>query len=303
MLLRYCLFLLLFIPLTATAQQSGLAFLRIGPNAEASAMGDAQVASSQDAFSVYWNPAGLAAPNTNSVAATHRIWVGTLRAYDGFARFQAGKNGGIGLSVTATNSGDLEAREGPGAPDGTFRAGFFSMAAAYGYQLGPLRAGVTAKYITERIFDEKSRGFAVDLGLQATLLQNSLQLGAVVQNIGEMSELAQEATTMPRMVRVGAAVFPLRIVTDDDDALFDLSLIGEVSHLFPDEVTRYHLGASAQLFDILFIRAGLMTNDALRKYSFGLGLHYNAFAFDYALLPFESGFGDPGHLISLIYFW
>ncbi len=297
-------FLLLLIAPMAQAQETGLNFLRIGANASASAMGDAQVATSRDAFSTYWNPAGLAAATANMAAVSHRIWIGDLRTYDAAARFRVGRNGGVGLAVTATDSGDLEARDLPGEPAGTFSAQFISLGVSYGRRFGPVRAGVTAKYLNERIFDTDATGYAFDAGLQLDVGQQFLALGAVIQNVGEMSELESVATELPSTLRVGAAVFPFRILAEEDGTrLLDVSMAAEVAHLLPGDLTRVHAGLGVTVMDMLIARVGYITNDTLRDFTFGLGLHYEALSFDYAYLPFEDGFGGPGHVLTLMYAW
>ena len=47
--------------------------------------------------------------------------------------------------------------------------------------------------------------------------------------------------------------------------------------------------------------AGYLTNDELRGFSFGAGLTASAFQVDYAMLPFDNGFGGPGHVFTLAY--
>ncbi len=286
------------------AQESGLGFLRIGTNAAALGMGDAQVAHSRDAFSTYWNPAGLAAAPTNTVAVAHHVWVGDVRTYALASRFRAGASGGVGFFVTATGSGDLEARDQPGEPTGLFDAQFLTAGASYGRKLGPLRAGATLKFLTERIFTDEASGVAVDFGLQLDLMDNLLQFGAAIQNLGEMSELNAQATRLPRLLRVGAAFFPLRVLTLDDDApVLNTFVTAEVLHSLTDETTQYHFGLSAEVMELVTVRAGYITNDALRDVSFGGGLRYGSFVFDYALLPFAEGFGGTGHILTLSYGW
>lgn len=284
-------------------RDSGLAFLRIGVNAAALAMGDAGVAASQDAFSTFWNPAGLAVMPTNSAAASHRIWIGDLRTYDLAARFRVGPRGGLGLAVTAVDSGDLEAFDLTGEPAGVFSAQFVSVGLSYGRRLGPLQAGATVKYLSERIFDESASGYAVDLGLQLALLDGGLRLGGALQNLGEMSDLATEATELPLTVRVGAAAYPFHLIaTDDGGAVLGAMLVAEVSHLFPSEMTRFHAGLGVEVMELLVLRSGLLTNDGARKLTFGGGLRYERLVFDYAFVPFETGFGT-GHVLTLHYHW
>ncbi len=305
-LLRWpCLVLLaLAAALPARAQETGLNFLRIGANAAASAMGDAQVAASRDAFSTYWNPAGLAAAPANTAAVSHRIWVGDFRTYDVAARFRAGATGGLGLAVTAADSGDLDARETPGLPDGTFSAQFVSLGVSYGRRFGPVRAGVTAKYLTERIFESTATGYAFDAGVQADVLGGDVLLGAAVQNLGRMTKLENKRSPLPRTLRAGLAVVPFHLLAaSDGSVLAAVTLAAEAAHLFDGDATRLHAGAAADLLDLITLRAGLITNDALRDLTFGGGLHYGALVFDYAFLPFETGFEGPGHVLTLAYTW
>lgn len=291
---------------SAWAQQDGggLAFLRVGINAKAGAMGDAQVAHSRDAFSTYWNPAGLPAAASNSAAASYYAWVLDTRIYSAASRFSAGERGALGLSISAMGSGDLEARSNPGEPDGSFGVQFISAGLSYGRSFGPLRAGVTAKYLTERIYTRSSSGYAFDLGVQADLLGGLVQVGAAYQNLGEMTKLEDESTTLPRALRAGVGVYPFDVLlADDDTSLLRTLITGEVVRSFEREITELHVGVSVEVLETIEVRGGYISNDALRSYSLGTGFGYEGFVFDYAFLPFESGFAGPGHILTLTYRW
>lgn len=294
----------LFTASPAGAQDSGLSFLRVGVNAEAGAMGDAHVARSRDAFSTYWNPAGLPAAEVNSAALSYYRWILDTGTYSAAARFRAGERGGLGIFATAMGSGDLEARQEPGDPDGTFGVQFISTGLSYGYQFGPVRAGVTAKYLSERIQNRSSNGYAFDFGLQSDVLDGGVHLGAVVQNIGEMNELVQEATRLPRAYRAGIGIYPFDVLLSEDSAmLLETLLIGQISHFPEAGRTQIHVGVSVAVLETIDVRAGYIANDALRSFSVGTGFDYEGFIFDYAFLPFESGFGGPGHLLTFGYAW
>ena len=285
-------------------QESGLAFLRIGANAAASSMGDAQVSSSRDAFSTYWNPAGLAVPGKNSLALSHHIWIADTRTYSFAGRFAAGENSGFGAFVSAFDSGDLDAREGPGEPDGIFSAQFLSVGVSYGQSIGPFRAGVSAKYLSERIFSNNADGYAFDFGMQLDLFREGIKIGAALQNVGSMSELNAQATELPRTVRGGISIYPFRVLAmADGTVLLNAFITGEVSHVVPTETTRFHIGAAAEVVELVTVRAGFVTNDALRGLTIGGGLGSNGFLFDYAFLPFDGGFEGPGHVLTLLYEW
>ncbi|MCH8979797.1 MAG: UPF0164 family protein, partial [Armatimonadetes bacterium] len=76
----------------------GAQFLKIGVGARYLAMGEAAVASSGDAFSLFWNPAALAEIEDNQFALAHTDWVLDItlnyaayaRRIEGFGVFAVG---------------------------------------------------------------------------------------------------------------------------------------------------------------------------------------------------------------------
>ncbi len=286
----------------AIAQDGGLSFLRFGVDAAGMARGDVGVASEDGAFSTYWNPAGISAPGPNEVAVSHHLWIADIRTYAASSKFRLGQKTGIGLYVTATGAGDLEAREGPGEALGFFDAQFVNAGISLGRNMGVIRVGVTAKYLSERIFVNSANGYAFDFGVQTSLIDGGLLLGAAFQNVGKMERLNAVRTKLPQILRVGSEIFPFKILTENDgSALLSTSLIVEVSHNSISESTQLHVGLAGDVLDTVTARAGYISNDALREFSFGFGLAIAEITFDYALLPFEEGFGGPAHIVSLAY--
>ncbi len=293
-----------FTPGAAAGQESGLSFLELGVDAAAAGMGDAQVAIADGAFSTFWNPAGLAHTGSNEAALSHHIWVGDLRTYALAGRFRSGKNSGVGLAFTATSSGDLELRERPGPSEGNFEVQYLSIGASFGRRIGPARIGATGRYISEEIFTESASGYGVDFGAQMNVLGDAVRVGAAVHNIGKMNELNSVATKLPTTARIGIAVQPFQVLAlEDDFTIVNATIVAELSHLFPDDRSRVHVGLAVDALDMLTFRAGFITNDALRNGTFGLGLHYGLLVFDYALVLFDSGFAGPGHILTLSYAW
>lgn len=285
----------------AVGQDSGLSFLTLGVDAEALARGDAGVARSDGAFASYWNPAGLAVGNTE-VGVSHHVWIGDIRTYALNGAFAVGERSGLGISVVATGAGNLEARNQPGESDGLFDAQFVSAGASFGHQFGPVRAGVGVKFLSERIFTNSANGYGFDIGLQTVLLNETVHLGAVMANMGSMEELNVEATELPRLLRVGAEVFPFRAITALDGEIFlSTSLLAEVSHNYITDRTKWHFGLAAEVLETVTARVGYLTDDFLRDVSAGVGIEVADLWFDYAVLPFEDGFGGPAHIITLRY--
>ncbi len=293
----------LWLPSTASAQDSGLAFLQVGVDGRAVAMGDAQVASASGAFSTFWNPAGLVQGVGNSVGLSHHIWIGDVRTYALSGRFWSGERSAFGLFVTSSSSGDLELRDRPGPAQGVFEAQYLAAGASYGRRIGPVRTGASVKYLSEEIFSERASGYAFDFGGQADLARGAVSVGATLRNVGKMSDLNAEATELPTTVRAGVEIRPFRILTIDEESLLDVIVAIDVAHVLPDDRTQYHFGLGAEVLDVLVIRGGAMTNDTVREFTGGVGFRYGPFNFDYGFVTFESGFGGPGHILTLGYDW
>jgi len=298
------LILLLTLVPSLVAQESGLSFLRIGTDAAALARGDAGVASTDDAFATYWNPAALAAGADHSLAVSNHIWIADVRTYAFAASYRPGTRWGLGAFATATGSGDLEAREQPGEASGVFDAQFIASGVGVARAVGPVRAGVLLKILSERIFTDSAEGYAFDFGLHADVAAGAVRLGAAFQNLGSMEDLSAQATELPEMLRLGAEIFPFRVVADlDGTPLLTASVLLEYSRDMVGEESRFHVGLSSEVLETVVARVGYLTNDELRDFSAGLGLTITDLQFDYALLPFESGFGGPAHVLTLSYAW
>ncbi len=295
--------ILILLATPTLGQETGLSFLRIGVNAHAGSMGDTHVSNIRNAFATYWNPAGLV-NGSHSVAGSHRRWIGEVRAYDISTQLPLGSRSALGLALTATDSGDLEARTQPGEPDGLFGAQFISAGISYARVLRGLRVGMTAKYLRERIFDTNASGYALDFGLQTDILDERLALGFTVRNLGRMGTLETERTPLPRLVQGGITLSPLQIITVfDETRILDLILRMEASHLIDDRLTRLHFGIGVTIMELVDLRGGYISNDELRSYTFGIGLFFDRIDIDYAYIPFEDGFDGPGHMLSLLYYW
>lgn len=284
------------------AQDTGLSFLTLGVDAEALARGDAGVAGATGAFATTWNPAGLARTAGSVVGVSHHVWIADIRTYAANGAFSLGERTGVGVFVTATGAGNLEARDQPGEATGLFEAQFVAAGAAVGRAFGPVRAGLAVKFLSERIYTNSANGYGFDFGLQTSLFNESVLLGATYNNLGSMEQLNVEATELPRTAKLGAEVFPFRAVTALDGELFlSMSLLAEVSHNFITERTQWHFGTSAEVLETVTVRLGYLSNDFLRDVSAGVGIEISNMWFDYAVLPFADGFGGPAHILTLRY--
>ena len=299
-----CVTMILVAPRSSNAQDSGLSFLRVGPDAKALALGDAGVASASGARATYWNPAGLASSMSKQVSFSHHIWIADVRTLALQSSFPVGKKTGVGFFVVATGAGDLEARTNPGASEGFFNAQFVSTGVSVGRSFGFVRAGATVKYLSERIFTSSANGYAFDFGLQSSFLDESVVAGVTYSNLGKMEALNVAATKLPEIGRAGIEFYPFRILTETDGAqLLSTSVSVEWSRNTATEESQFHVGLSGEVLETVTARVGYLSNDALRSFSAGFGLDISNLLVDYAMIPFEDGFGGPAHIMTVAYSW
>ncbi len=290
-------FLIISSPVALTAAENegkaGLAFLKVGVDARASGMGEAYTAASNNAFATYWNPAGLMGASRSNVVFMHNEWLFDVNGEFGALQFRSNQSS-LAFHVYSFNVGDIEVRSIPSdMPLETTGANYLSAGVSYARSLSQnLDAGLTVKYLYEKIFFESAGGFAADLGLLYRGLLPNLTLGGTIQNLGKMGEFKDEATTLPKIARLGAQyAFP--------QALGPAKLLLAADLVKPfDENLRGHFGAEAGLWKQLMLRFGYMAGYESRSFSAGLGIRKSFIQLDYSYSPFQDDLGD-GHRFSL----
>lgn len=288
---------------SASAQDPGMSLLRMGTFADHAALAETYTSYARGAAAMYGNPAGLAESGPNSGALSYQSWIASTSIYAAAVRMQAGQAGGFGFRVAVFDGGDLDAPQLI-VPGESAAMQIISASAGYAHAIGPLKAGIVAHLFSERIYSDNASGYAVDLGAQSTFADGNLLLGASVHNVGTMQELGAVASELPLMVRIGAAGYPVRIYSGSGgEPTFRFFIAPEIV-IFPnDDVRQFRLGVGGEISELLSVRAGYLSGDDLRTLTFGAGVFYIGFQFDYAFLPLEEGFGGPSHMLTMTYGW
>ena len=166
---------------------SGAQFLKIGVGARGSAMGEAYDAVCNDATSIFWNPAGLAYVEKNSLLLAHADWLADIKYEAGAYAKSIGNIGVFGISFASLNSGDIEEttvdmQEGTG---NFFNAGNLMVGLSYARMLTDRFAiGGNVKYIEDRLADEKAWAWGIDIGTVYWTGFRSLRLAMTIRNFG-----------------------------------------------------------------------------------------------------------------------
>ncbi|MGB9741799.1 MAG: PorV/PorQ family protein [candidate division WOR-3 bacterium] len=180
--------LMAFMPASAAFTKVGMAglpFLKIGVG-RSTGMGEAFVAVADDASAAYWNPAGLALLNHNQIIVNHIDWIADI-AHEFLAGVLRTKAGNIGISVTALSLGQFEETtidqyQGTGRQ---FTGNDLAVGLSYSRMFtDKLAFGLTAKMLSEKIWNVGTTGIAFDFGIHYNTGWRNLRLGMAIANFG-----------------------------------------------------------------------------------------------------------------------
>jgi hypothetical protein len=267
---------------------SGFIFLRLGNGARASGMGEAFTAVSDDATSIYWNPAGMANVDGVELNVTHSEWLVDIR-FEQVSVVNEMLGGAVGLSFTGLYYGEMD-RYGTSpslTPDGTFAPYDLAVSAGYAMDVLPnIAVGGAVKVIYEKIDFESATSWAVDLGVLHRSMIEGLTLAASILNLGPEAKFIEEEFYPPFQLRGGAAyTYSSRKVRG--------SLVLAAEAVFPnDSDAKVHFGAEYTYERYLSVRLGYKANYYVQSATLGVGLYYRNLRFDYAYMPMEYELGD-----------
>jgi len=287
---------------SARAQsEAGAQSLLIAPGARSDGMGRAFTAIANDANAVWWNPGGMAFARGHDASFMYTQLVPDLAddvnySYLAYVQHVEGW-GGIGGSVGYLSYGKSLATDEFGNDIGEFTSYEIAPTIAYGTEIvSNFGVGVSLKLVRVDLapafvsLDGRAgRGttFAADIGglVKAPGIKSSF--GAVIQNLGPNIAYIDEDQSDPlgRNLKVGVGYSPFenevhRVLVAADANRF----------LLPGRtlaVDVWSVGAEYEFNRLLALRMGYISDPrgTIEDMTFGLGLGYRGFRFDYASVP------------------
>lgn len=278
--------------LFAQAGSSGMTFLELGIGARSLGMGEAATASSTDIAGTYYNPASLAEATSADVSIMHKDWFEDVTTDYVGARTEFSKFS-FGLNVNATSINDIQIREIPGPPVATFDAHNIAIGLTSAYRFDTsISFGLSVKYLYEKILVNEANGWGLDLGMLYKTPWD-VRLGFSASNIGSMSTLDNEASTLPLIFRLGA-----QYTLPSQSLSGAVTFAGDYVRFSTDGINHFHLGTEYAYGSVVAFRVGYQTGYESRGLTTGLGVHYGSVQVDYAFLPMKDDLGST-HTLSL----
>lgn len=292
MIIRY-LMLLIFIPLLLLSQGNsrGTASIKLPRTAFVAATSEAFVADPLVLQSISINPANVALQESFGIVFSHTQWIADVYS-EYLSIITPLKYGSLSFSLANTSIDDIELRDVPGPPIGTFNSRSTVFQLSYGVELTEnIHIGISPKYLYEKIFIDDATGFGLDAGILFTPNIDGLVLGCSLLNMGSLDALRKEQTNLPTMMRIGGTY---RLDMNEITYRTATSYSSQFG-------TPYHhicIGGEVIYNNLVSLRFGYQTGYESRSYTVGLGIHYSIACIDYAFIPFELQLGDA-HIISI----
>ncbi len=273
----------------ATAGTTAANFLKIGVGARGAAMGDAQVAISNDVTATYWNPAGLSNLRYNELSLMHYALVDNVRFQNAAYGFPTDHHGSFAFSASLLDYGSIQGYDSGALPTGNVNASNKLFGASWGKQLfkdSKLSGGLSLKYLQSDLAGYKASAPMMDAGLLypiETGRLRGLRLGLALRNEGGAINYNGVNSPLPSQVVFGTGFSAL-----GGNLNLALDFINSKN---ADSHTAF--GAEYRVFDMLFLRLGYSSESDFvgNGFSYGLGMRFAQWNIDYALVPY----GDLGN--------
>ncbi len=292
--LSACLIVLTVMPAFG-AGGVGADFLRLEPPAKTAAMSNVFAGISDDINAILYNPAGLVSIKKPVVSFTHySSFADNNSEYLCGAMGFDGIKGVFGASLLVNYTFDFPVYDSYGVENGSVDnmdiVGTFS----YAYPVTPdISLGVNAKLFRSVLYKYSKQGFAFDIGGRMQLGCNpDIYAGFVLQNAGVQGAYISIADPMPINLKAGIGAR----IHAGSAAIITLGV--DVNRLvMKDELPTLDIGAEADVFQMISIRAGYGFRHDTGNLSLGIGVNMEKVRFSYSYQPFEML--GAAHRISL----
>ena len=284
---------------------SGSEFLLFDAGARGIALGGAMTAITNDASSLYWNPAGLAQIPRLSATFMHATYIADITYSAGSYAQRINDSSVIGAGMRYLDAGNVERTDINGISRGTFKPRSYVAEVGWGqaiYDLSDsemdMTLGVAAKTIRTDLGTGATNGYAGDIGIQSRIYTSaqSYDLAMAVQNAGIGQKFDKIRDNLPLRLRFGGAVHPIKPLT------LSLEAIAPIND-GPHGAFGLEYATSVDRTIKAAVRAGFnsLTYSSLGAsscISFGLGVSLSDLSVDYAFVPMGV-LGSQTHRISL----
>jgi hypothetical protein len=288
----------------AAAGTAGAEFLLLDTSARGIAMGGAYSAATNDASSLYWNPAGLSQVPRLSATFLHAQYIAGVTYNATSVARRINDSSVLAFGVRYLDYGAITRTDVNGLSKGEFHPRAYLAELGWGQSIYDLSdsevdvaMGVTVKYLHTDLL-EHAHGYGGDFGVHSRFYgtAQTYDVSVVLQNLGVGQRFDKVRDTLPTRLRFGGGVRVIKplLLTIEGIAPINNSPYGAAGMEYTVDIQKNMQGA---------VRAGLntLTYDSLGMTSilnFGFGVKLSDLSFDYSFAP-AGELGGQMHRVSV----
>jgi len=279
------------------AGSAAASFLKFSPGPRGTGMGEAYTSVAEDAYSVYWNPAGLGSVAQTEVAATYNASFEDVSHQYLAAAYPLRYGSTLGLSLSRLSVAPFQGYDAQGLKTGNITSSDLAVGVSYGRVLVKdeierpvLNVGAGIKLISEKLDSVSANTGAVDLGAIYYIRPNNywmkkaqaqeFRVAAVLKNIGPGLKFDKRSSPLPMSATLGGSWHS----HPGGSASLVISLDQTISS---DEKYYAALGAEYLAFQVIAFRAGYRSGQDMGSgLRVGVGFLLSFVNIDYSMSPF-----------------
>ena len=270
--------------------QSTMNFLKVSVSPKAAAMGNARTVLSDDAGSMFYNPAGLANVGSGyDIFLSRTQWIANINYTAGSVARSFGTVGTFAVSVLSVDYGDIPrtvllASSDPQGfrREGNLNIGAFAVGLGYARQISTqFQMGAQLQYVGQTLGQSQlEKGMVTNqkqrvtgnFGIKFYPGWNDFRFGMTIRNFSSQVEYEEVGATLPIVFIAGAGIDMLDVVMPARGEGTSFLLSAEFIH--PNNYTeRVNLGGEYTLLNnLISLRAGYQFNRDLQGFGAGFGL-------------------------------
>ena len=294
----FCALTVLSAPVSGgDAGAAGASFLKFSPSPRGTGMGEAYTAIAEDAYSAWWNPAGLGSVEGPELAATYNDSLEGVTYQYLSAAYPLRYGSTLGFNVIRLSVDPFQGYDAQGVKSGKVESSDMAVGGAYGRVLlkdeierPVLNVGAGLKVISEKLHNVSANTAALDLGAVYYLRPSNywmrkvpaqeLRVAMTVRNLGPGLKFDRRSSPLPLSATLGGSWHS----HPGGSASLILSLDQTYSN---DEKYYAALGAEYVAFQLLSFRAGYRTGVSIGSgLRMGVGFRLSFMDIDYSMSPY-----------------
>lgn len=267
--------------------ETGLAFLKMPASAGSAASMSVFSQLSGSPVTLFENPVGIRSDDV-CLSFSHSFWFADIST-DVFAFAFPIKKATVAAGFYFVQIPGIPVRDAPtDEPLNEIEAQYLAMAVGYSQNVTRrLTLGVSAKYLYENLYTETGNGYSFDISGK-WLAPSSLDVSLLVQNLGKMGKLRNEATPLPRLLKIGI-IRPDIFIEDP----FKVSVGLNLELNLDTQESGARIGMELCIKNLLSISGGYQQIESISRKSVGFGIQTKRFRIEYALLFYIKDIDNP----------